>query len=287
MIDTFPVLCRPALPKDTAEVLELVSRIWEGNDYIPYVWEEWLADPLGILAVAEMSGRVVGLAKLSCLSSDEWFMEGLRVHPDYRAQGIAARLNGYIVDYWRKHCEGTVRLATHSDNVKVHHMSERTGFQKVMEVIFQAAPAQHEETDNFEPALLDDLNDALEFASRAPSLKLSAGLFDLGWRWAKPAAKGLQLLIEKQQVWWWRGRQGLLALWEDDEDPGYMHVCTILCTKEALAELLVDYRRLVGKLGKNQAAWGSPAHPHVQEALQQAGFERSWDKSLYIYELGK
>jgi CBS domain-containing protein len=55
------VLCRPALQKDTDDMLELCSHIWEGGDYIPSVWDEWMADPEGLLGVAEMDGRVVGI----------------------------------------------------------------------------------------------------------------------------------------------------------------------------------------------------------------------------------
>ena len=44
-----PVLvCRPALPMDTPQVLDLAKHIWEGHDYIPYVWNDWLADPQGV-----------------------------------------------------------------------------------------------------------------------------------------------------------------------------------------------------------------------------------------------
>jgi hypothetical protein len=127
----------------------------------------------------------------------------------------------------------------------------------------------------------------MDFASQAASLELMAGLFDLGWRWARPAAGNLQSVFEKELIWWWRGRQGLLALWEDDEEPGYMHIFTVLCPLEKLTEMLLDYRRLMAQTGRAKAGWGSPADLQVQTALNQAGFARSWDKSLYIYELKK
>ena len=42
----FPVVvCRPALPRDTADVLEFSKFIWNGHDYVKYVWDEWLNDP--------------------------------------------------------------------------------------------------------------------------------------------------------------------------------------------------------------------------------------------------
>ncbi len=34
----------------------------EADDYVPQVWDEWLADPGGKLLAAEVDGRVVGLA---------------------------------------------------------------------------------------------------------------------------------------------------------------------------------------------------------------------------------
>src|SRR5690242_14867206 len=58
------VVCRPALPSDAPAVLEFTKFIWGGHDYIKYVWDDWLADPHGILAVAEYAGRAVALGKV-------------------------------------------------------------------------------------------------------------------------------------------------------------------------------------------------------------------------------
>jgi len=68
-------------------VLELTRTIWEGDDYVPHVWGEWLADPQGLLAVAEHQGRVLGLGKLTRLSEDDWWLEGLRTHPNTKGGG--------------------------------------------------------------------------------------------------------------------------------------------------------------------------------------------------------
>ena len=57
------VVCRPALPRDTADVLEFIKFIWNGHDYVKYVWDEWFNDPDGILVAAEYEGHCVGIAK--------------------------------------------------------------------------------------------------------------------------------------------------------------------------------------------------------------------------------
>jgi hypothetical protein len=77
------VTCRPAQVDDTPDVLELTHTIWEGEDYNPQVWQDWLADTQGLLAVAEHDGRVLGLGKLTCLAAGQWWLEGLRTHPEF------------------------------------------------------------------------------------------------------------------------------------------------------------------------------------------------------------
>ena len=68
------VVCRPALPRDKADVLEFTKFIWEGGDYIRYVWDEWMADPHGLLAAAEYGGHCVGIAKVSLSAPGQWWL---------------------------------------------------------------------------------------------------------------------------------------------------------------------------------------------------------------------
>lgn len=145
------VVCRPALRRDTDEMLELCSHIWDGGDYIPKVWEEWLDDTEGMLGVAEMGGRVVGIFKLSQFTEDEWYMEGLRVHPDVQGMGIAAHIHEYVLETWHRMGRGIIRLTTGSYNVKVHHMCERSGFKRIAEFLPYRAPGLLEGKSQFSP----------------------------------------------------------------------------------------------------------------------------------------
>jgi len=102
------VICRPASIKDTPDVMELTSKIWDGEDYVPVVWKEWLCDTTGELTVAECDNRVIGLGKLTRLSSEDWWLEGLRVHPDFEGIGIAAQLHDYLLDIWLNKGSGKI-----------------------------------------------------------------------------------------------------------------------------------------------------------------------------------
>lgn len=284
------VVCRPALPKDTPDVMELTSTIWEGQDYVPKVWQEWLADSHGLLAVAEYGGRVVGLIKLSRMNTDEWWLEGLRVHPQYEGRRIASQLHDYIMDIWQRNFRGALRLATASHRLAVHHLCERTGFQKLAELTSFAATTKtpgndHLAENGFTTLEMEDIPKALEFLHADLLFQMNGAMMDLGWQWVKPSQKYLQEAIERQHAWWWR-HQGLLLVTEDRNDQGELLPIIQLaaCPMETLKDFLLEYRWLAGRLGYNKAGWVASLNPELQPYLEQAGFKRDWELSIFLYE---
>jgi GNAT superfamily N-acetyltransferase len=280
------VVCRPALLKDTEDMLELCSHIWEGGDYIPSVWDDWLRDPQGLLGVAEMGGRVVGIFKLTKFQEGEWYMEGLRVHPDVQGKGIAAHIHKYVMDTWQKMGSGMIRLVTGSYNIKIHHMCEQSGFKRIAEFAPYRVPVLMEDIENFTPLNVDEASKAMQFVLGNAVHALSSGLINLGWVYGNLQLKHFQEAIHAGHAWWWKGGQGFLSTWEDDEDdrkePG---IQLLACPVDDLAEILMDYRRLMGKMGYQTANWVAPKREEVLSCLEMTGFQKSWDGSLYIYEL--
>lgn len=293
----FTPVCRPALLKDTADVLDLTKDIWEGHDYVPYVWHEWLEDHTGLLAVAEYGGRVVGLGKLTQLDAGQWWLEGLRVHPNYQGQGIGSRLHDYALAHWERNDGGSLRLATASFRKSVHHLCDRTGFEKVAEfTIYRSEPlfgGFQGGVDPFTSMSPDEAATALEFARNAPSTALSAGLMDLGWQWAAPSDSLLKAAGERGHALWWRredsGPQGLLLIHEDEEDEedeweGIRSRIELLAGRmDDLTAMLSDYRRLAAGLSLDRADWMAPVDQNLAPHLEAAGFRRDWEHTLYLY----
>jgi len=281
------VLCRPARQSDTEDVMELTSTIWEGDDYVPEVWAEWLVDPEGMLAVAEHEDRVIGLGKLTWLAPGEWWLEGLRTHPEFEGHGVASHLHEFLLNFWLQNGDGVLRLATASFRKSVQHLCERTGFEKTGEFTFFKAPALEAAQDGFQLILEDETHNALETCLSSSSLALGHGLMDLGWKWTKPAMTHIQASVDRQQAWWWRSPQGVLLLYEDtDHDGNRMANIQLLAGPlESLEEILVGYRHLAGSLGYKTAGWTAPPDPILVSLLEKTGFERSWDASVYIYTI--
>jgi GNAT superfamily N-acetyltransferase len=278
------LVCRPARESDTPDMLELTRTIWDGDDYVPQVWAEWLADAQGQLAVAEWQGRVVGLGKLTRLSAIDWWLEGLRTHPDLEGRGIAARLHEHLLGLWLETGSGALRLATGSFRLPVQHLCERTGVEKMGEFSAFSAPALAEAVEGFLPLPNTELAEALEMAVKSESLAFSNGLMDLSWRWASPSQPFLAEAAGQGKAWWWRDRQGLLVLTEGDEDGQTFPLIELLACAEAdILVLLEDYRRLARSLGYAKANWGAPLHPSLLPLLEAAGFRREWDAAIFIY----
>lgn len=288
LLDLPRLLCRPALPMDTPQVLAFTRRIWEGEDYVPYIWDEWLADPEGLLAVAEYSGQVIGLSKLTRLDADQWWLEGLRVHPEYQGRGVAAHLHDYLLEYWHRRGNGVLRLATSSSRESVKHLALRTGFKPVAEYSYYRTTSRFDQNSSvkFFTKVEHDKFDALyNHLVDSQALPLQFGLINLGWRWAKPTLENLVHVLREEQIWWWRDQQGVVIADEDTEKSRRcFSIRTISCSKDEINFLLNDIRGLAASMGYNEVHWLAPLHPGIPPLLSEAGFVRDWDESLLIFE---
>lgn len=275
---------------DTPEVMELTRTIWNGEDYVPSVWSEWYSDPQGLLAIAEYGGRVVGLGKLTLIASNDWWLEGLRVHPDYEGRGIASHLHGYLLRYWLTKGAGALRLVTASFRTPVHRICERTGFRKVGEFTPFLAPTIDLNSGGQKEnrlILLDanQVEKAYSAIIASPIISWTAGLMDLRWQWVTPSLELIRQAVLHEQVYWWRGERGVLVISEDDERALRTSMIQIItCESEDMVEILQDYRRLARLLGFQQAGWVAPLHPELEPLLHKAGFQRDWDASLFVFE---
>lgn len=286
--DLYRLVCRPALPKDTADVMQLASLIWDGDDYVPGAWSDWLEDDEGVLVVAEYGGRVIGLGKLTHLGSDDWWLEGLRVHPDYEGRGVASSIHDYQQAYWAKYGFGIVRLATSSKREAVKHLCQRSGFRQVVQLASYQAPAGAGQSDSFRQVKENELAGALATLQGSATHRLAQGLVDISWQWAPPSAEYLAGVIDQGRAWWW-GRegevQGLVVVRRTERrEESRMRVEALACELDALADILDDLPSFAGKWAVEQVRWLAPLHPGLSGILEDSGYQRDRDHTLFIYE---
>jgi predicted PurR-regulated permease PerM/GNAT superfamily N-acetyltransferase len=280
-----PVVCRPARETDKADVVEMTARTWDGNDYIPQVWDEWRADRAGILAAAEMDGKVVGIGKLTRLATGEWWIEGLRVHPDFQGMKIGSKLFEYLLAAWSKRGGGAIRLATSSERVQVHHLCDRLGFHHVDTFLVMAAAPTRRGENAFEAIAAADAPAAFAHWQQAACAREGAGLVNTGWRWSRLTEDRVREFARRGRAWWWKNRTGILFLYDSDrERRSSLEIAAVFSPSGKLTAMLTQARRLAGLSGAERLAWAMPNLPAVAKAARRAGFEQEWDGQLWIFE---
>ena len=288
--DLYTVVCRPALPKDTPDVIALTKTIWEGHDYVPIVWQDWLTDPEGLLAVAEYGGRAVGVVKLSLLAPGEWWLEGLRVDPEFQGRHIASHMHHYIVDYWARCGDGALRLITYREQVK--SLCIRTGFISRCDYSLYLAPVLEGPDPDFARVAPGEAALALDFARQSPVCACAAGLMDVGWHWIALTLPAMEAAVSAGLAWWWRGQQGLIIVREDEDqvdgvEEKLPYIQLLACRPPRAAACLEAYRRLAAALGYRHAALNASVAGELPAALAEAGFQRMWEGSVSLFERTK
>lgn len=109
--------------KDYDQVYDICKDIWEGTDYLPQVFHKWVDDKgLFLAAIDKEKNKIVGLDKYSILYDGSGWLEGLRVHKDYRGLKIGKRLAYKLFDYalenYNKGLINKVAFCTHATNTE-------------------------------------------------------------------------------------------------------------------------------------------------------------------------
>lgn len=129
------VKIRKLRPSDRADLTEISRHVWEGHDYLPLVAEEWLKDKnchfYGVVA----DDHVVAVGNLHLLENGRTgWMEGLRVHPDYRGKGYANEITRYLVRKGEDLGVRRLRYTTSDENTASLKLAKMAGFSRLLEM---------------------------------------------------------------------------------------------------------------------------------------------------------
>ncbi len=125
------LVIREAAAGDTDDLAEISRNTWDGHDYLEQVSRNWLAD--GGFVVGEADGRVVACAKITGMPGRIAWLEGLRVHPDFRGRGYGRLMSDQVLRLALEKVEAgefsAVEFSTYTGNVESRTMAEKQGFR--------------------------------------------------------------------------------------------------------------------------------------------------------------
>jgi GNAT superfamily N-acetyltransferase len=125
---------REARPGDKAPLMSFIRDTWGGHDYIPYVWDAWMRDKDSKMFVVLADGRPVGMNRVCFLEDGSAWLEGARVHPDYRGMGLATALAEESMRLARRREVRVFRLTSGSRNYRAHRHIARIGFKEISRI---------------------------------------------------------------------------------------------------------------------------------------------------------
>ncbi len=286
---------RPARPEDREAVLAFCRNTWEWGDYIEQTWDEWLNDPDGRLFVATVEEHPAGMVHLDMLTPIDAWLEGLRVDPQYRQQGLARALYEALLIEAMQRGAKYARQAIESDNELAQHLARLFHFRHVgTSALFHASPipAKQKGTRQEKPRLAtsDDLEAIVDFLNASNVFPLVGGLYYAHFKASPITVELLEEKIAAQQVYVlyrWERLDGLVIAETADFfgekilSAGYIDGTAI----EPISLLAYDLREQLNAMELTKIRIYAPDIVLVRDAL--TGVEYEWNGTTYTtYERG-
>lgn len=124
------IVLRKAAFSDLADLAEISRTTWDGDDYLEKVSEKWIKQH--DFFVGEIDDRVIACGKISTLPGEVAWLEGLRVHKDFKGRGYGRILSGEILQIAvNKLKEGhfkAIEFSTYVNNTESISTAEKQGF---------------------------------------------------------------------------------------------------------------------------------------------------------------
>ena len=272
---------RPVRPADRDRVIEMTQDVWEGRDYLPRVFDRWVADAGSTFQAAEIDGVVVGLQRLRPYAPGLIWYEGLRVASTHHRQGIARAMVASAIDEAREQGFREMRLATRQGPPV--NLFGSSGFRRVVELRWWRGVR----VEGGEPARMPDAAEAKRLwpaVASSPGIELYGGISpdlngarDLGADELERLAKIGLLRVGPGG----RALAGLREPWSQN-----LAVAFLIGRGAALRELLMALRFEADADGANHVTVNLPPGHPAEEDLRASGYDfADAEANAYVYAL--
>lgn len=290
---------RRATIHDKERVLDICKHIWEGDDYIPNIYDHWVTDEAGEFTLIEEDGKISGLGKLTLLEPEIGWLEGLRVAPEARSKGYAKELTKYYMQKGKELGFRQLRLSTYHRNYASIHVIENYGFKRVADFyitdqvvertkkvpgageILQAVPGS------------EDAAVLVEKMLQAPEQKVVKEYLGFGWIFRKLTRELILKEIEQRHIYYIKQNgeiEGGILIYPDQvKDKGVYYIVMVTGTDAAIGRLLEWTHQNAVEWGMEMLAAMIPSEPRLKSIYLDCGFkcweeDQSFDTTVFIYE---
>lgn len=215
---------RNAEANDKMTVLEFCKNTFSWGDYVADVWDSW--QPKGGLYVLEYDSKVVGVYNIALFEKEAW-VEGMRVHPQYRRKGFGKRMLAHAESRTQNK---TIRLVIESENHPSIKLAESMGYYVENKwQLYSMLPEKHYSS-------VKTVNEI----SQTEDMVNSSTYVD-SWKWLPLDGEELHKLIEQKRVVMsiHQGKTLAIAIWNRSSDfPQVLQIGYINGTSYGMVDIL-------------------------------------------------
>lgn len=283
IIDNFEF--KALMPEHKNEVLELVKNIWEGDDYIPYVYDQWVEDKEGRFIGAFYQKAIAGLAKLSFYEPHYAWLEGLRANPNLPVRGLANAFNKYFLKYFSdKPSVICMEFITYFANFASIHSAEKHGFKKIATYSYKIKTINlDEQYISFEKAncTTDEIISIVNHSAFIQQSRICTG-----WE-AYPVTQNIidNHFIKKEQYLCYKDDDKIQAilLYEKDDLRNMMHLCFIEANdKASYQKILEHFLQICIDMNINEIDCAIPSDYQLKYIFDKLGFTSFEQENDYM-----
>ena len=277
-----PITIRKAKPSDKAPILEISKKIWGGHDYLPDVWDDWVADKKARFIVATVNGRTVACARASLQTKDVAWLEGVRVNEQYRGFGIAGKLNNSLVQWASREGARVARLSTGSSNRASREHLAKIGFPLILTFQrLESAKGLRTKPLGITTAR-GSPSTVWNWLRTRPSFAKNHAMYSDGWTWYPLTLQTLRKLVSQGRVFTiLRDRQLEACCVFDDEDR-FVTMGFVTGKPSDVVRLARMLRFLMFRKKRENLRVLLPSRSSLVRALVESGFQKT--ARILVYE---
>ncbi|HZA07563.1 MAG TPA: GNAT family N-acetyltransferase [Nitrososphaeraceae archaeon] len=205
---------RHAAKSDKEEVLRFCVNTFEWGDYIDQAWDFWYSDRNGVLLVAEddeeynMQSKkqrsVIAVAHASlCPNNKNVWLEGVRVHPNFRRRSIATELLKTMTLYGKEQGAEEASAMVAANNIASQLMMESNGFAVISKWSYYSInkiPRADKVKLRSKFATFEDTKTVWNYLRESDVYKSSGKTYVNSWRWYSLDLSVLEYFIKHKKV---------------------------------------------------------------------------------------
>ena len=288
------VCVRRAIESDRESIVEISGQIWDGEDYVPELLDDWFTDREGELVVATLDDQVIAFAHRTWLCPGIAWFEGIRTDPASQGCGAGKAITEYLIRAARDAGATHIELSTYIDNEASIHIIKAYGFQLVGTFSYMERPNELEPPESVGESLSIrpiSEQETIEFVGHSEFLSLARRRFPRGWRFFPFDLDSCEAIARLEcRLGFWAGDvlKAVMCIRQSPDHEGGITINFLDGEPAAMCALLNHALvRYEGKTMQIMVPIHQGRHAAVLPLLRRSEF-RSWSESeadVFVYEM--